>query len=122
MTPATFPSGSLRLAVSSTPTTGGGGCVGDSVTLPGSSTLTTLMVTAMESASLPSEAWKVTSYSLPRSASVGPSKSGDARKRSSPASLMEKSPASSPNSDHLILLPSGSVAVYAPTEPEPFSE
>ena len=84
--PDMLPSGSLRLAV--TGTTNPNGCVLDSLTVPSSSSFSTVTFTAIVAPILPSVVWRPAP--LPRIrcsvfASVGASKSGVALNVSSPA-------------------------------------
>ena len=55
------------------------------------------------------------------SASAASSKSGDDAKVNTPAVLILKSSSSVPDTDQVIVSSSGSVAVYVPTGPVPFS-
>ena len=93
-----LPSGSLRLAVTGTPTRI---CVLDRVTTPSSFSFMTVTFTAI-SPRLPSlsAARTVTSYTLSVLASVGASKSGLALNVSAPASMENLLP-SSPATDHV---------------------
>ena len=73
----------------------------------------TLTVTSSLSKLNPSSrAWTVTRYSLSPLASAGFSKSGTSAKVNTPVTLISKSPPSVPDTDQVIVLPSGSAAWY----------
>ena len=115
ISPVTPPSGSTTSPVIVLPTCGAivrGSSPAHRFTVPGSSTLVTVTVTACMTLSVvPSLASTVTMYTLSVSMSAGASKFGDSLKVSIPSSLISKSSASSPDSDQVTVTPSGSVPV-----------
>ena len=106
--PVTPPSGSVSVAVISTPCTSG--CWDDRLKDPVSSLLVTLIVTFLASSRDPLEACTITLYTLSESESVGASKLGDDLKLSTPFDSAKRL-ASAPDRLHLAPRESGPAAL-----------